>query len=258
MTPPAEWIRMPVAVLADRGLTPSTKLLYAVILDHIGGNGRAWPGTRLLSRETGLCRRTVLASVAQLESCGLLVVERRRNGQGQQYRRAGTTGDKTTPVQKTHRCRKLTGAESARTGAKTAPEAVQKSHQNQKTKNQTKGRRRGAAPKRHTKTSTGDGENAALGRLTAELAEHHRDRPSPKPALDPGPWIGVFRKLLRAGNPEAQVALSLGRWFQRPKPRWSATAFHAAFQDRDADLWGPGGESEPTDEQRAIALGAAE
>jgi len=136
-----DWIKLPRIILADKTLTASAKLVYAAILDRIGTNGRAWPGTRLLAQETGMDRKTVRLSIGQLESARFLAVERYGNGR-RQYYRLGETGGETGPLctvhkpgEKLDRGRNGTGPVLPQSGGETGPEAGEKCPHNQKTKN---------------------------------------------------------------------------------------------------------------------------
>ena len=51
-------------------LSGNDKLVYSIIVDHIGQNKDGYPGTRLLATESGLCRQTVIDAIAQLERAG--------------------------------------------------------------------------------------------------------------------------------------------------------------------------------------------
>lgn len=119
-------------------ISSSAKVLLAIIVDHIGNNSRSWPGTRLLSRESGLDRTTVLACIAKLEEVGLLTVERTGNGKRNYYR---LPGGETPPVGKSNQSENPTD-----TGSKTPPEAVGNLHHNQ-TDQVTRPRKKRAADK---------------------------------------------------------------------------------------------------------------
>lgn len=95
--------KLPQDVAARRDLPPAAKVLHAVIGDHMGANGCAWPGTRKLAEETGQNRGTVLRSTERLEAAGLLTVDRRGNGRVNHYRLARQSGRGTQPVGKPDR-----------------------------------------------------------------------------------------------------------------------------------------------------------
>jgi len=82
MTPPTAdgYVRVPTAILNRRDLTPADKLVFAVVADRIGENGRCWPGVRRLAADCGLGTGTAAAAVKRLEAAGLI---HREPGRGQ-------------------------------------------------------------------------------------------------------------------------------------------------------------------------------
>ena len=123
---PALFYKLNQELAARKDLNGSDKVLFAVIADRVGKNGKCWPGTRKLAENTGLNRETVIKATKRLESAGLLIVERRKNGQGNHYRTSLESGRKTQPVGKPNRSENPTT-----TGRKTQPEAVGKPNHNQ-------------------------------------------------------------------------------------------------------------------------------
>jgi hypothetical protein len=63
-------------VLRRRDLSAAAKLLYATIVDRIGGNGAAWPGMRRLAADCGVPPSSVADAIVALERAGLIEVER--------------------------------------------------------------------------------------------------------------------------------------------------------------------------------------
>ena len=61
-----KFYKLPQDLAARTDLTPSAKLVYAVIADRIGANGKCWPGERSISRDAGMGLMTV--SMIFLES----------------------------------------------------------------------------------------------------------------------------------------------------------------------------------------------
>jgi DNA-binding MarR family transcriptional regulator len=106
--------------LAARGdISAAAKIVKTIIVDHIGNNDDAWPGIRTLARETGLSRPTVIKAISDLESKGLLIIDRRENGQVNHYRLPGKSGQESLPVKEVDRSSPFTT-----TGQETCPEAV--------------------------------------------------------------------------------------------------------------------------------------
>ncbi len=63
------------AVLAA-DLPAAAKLVLLALHDRQGANGAAWPSLTRLSRDTHLCRETVIQAVGKLEEAGVLTVDR--------------------------------------------------------------------------------------------------------------------------------------------------------------------------------------
>lgn len=64
-------------VWKSRGLTPTQKLLLLQLADHADGDGRnAYPSVATMCAETGLSRRAVQGTLRDLESRGILKIER--------------------------------------------------------------------------------------------------------------------------------------------------------------------------------------
>lgn len=117
-----KFYKLPQELTARKDLTASAKIIYAVIMDHLGNNKDCWPGKRKLVKKTGLSGDTVCNAIQRLESVGALVVDRRGNGRSNHYK----TGLEIRPVRKSNRSENQTGG-----GQKTRPEAVRKSDPNQ-------------------------------------------------------------------------------------------------------------------------------
>lgn len=65
-------------------LTPAAKLVLLVIADYINAeSGTAWASMPRIARESQLSERWARKTIAQLEELGLLLVERRRQDDGQ-------------------------------------------------------------------------------------------------------------------------------------------------------------------------------
>jgi hypothetical protein len=56
---------------------PSDKLVLIYLADRANTKGQAWPHLPTISRETGLCKRTIMRTIERLATRGHLVVERK-------------------------------------------------------------------------------------------------------------------------------------------------------------------------------------
>lgn len=117
-----KFYKLPQDIAARKELQATDKIVYAVIVDFIGGNETGWPGKRCLMKKTGLADKTVCDSIKRLELSGLLIVERRGNGKSNHYK----TGSESEPVQKLNRFKTHTVG-----GSESEPEAVQPLNPNQ-------------------------------------------------------------------------------------------------------------------------------
>ena len=81
-----------------RDLTGTTKIIYSIIVNHMGNNGQCWPGYRKLGKEAGVDKETAQKSVEQLSDKGLLDVEKRGSGSSNLYRLPQETVRKTQTV----------------------------------------------------------------------------------------------------------------------------------------------------------------
>ncbi len=119
--------KIPQDLAARKDLTGNDKVLYAVIINRIGNNGKCWPGVRTLTKDCGLSIDTVGNSIHRLEAAGLLVVQRRGSGRVNYYQPPGESAPKTSTVEKTKR------TENQDTSAlKISTEAHRKSGHNKK------------------------------------------------------------------------------------------------------------------------------
>ena len=89
--------QLPKALAARRDLFPSDKIVWAVIVDRIGDNESAWPGTRRIAKDSGLNRGTVKAAIRRLSGKGLLDIEPGRDGDTNRYRVGGSIADPGQP-----------------------------------------------------------------------------------------------------------------------------------------------------------------
>jgi DNA-binding transcriptional regulator YhcF (GntR family) len=77
--------KFPHDLAVRKDLKASDKIVFAIILDHIGNNDKCWPGIRTLAKKAGLTTVTVVDCIKRLESAGLLNVDRRGNGKSSHY-----------------------------------------------------------------------------------------------------------------------------------------------------------------------------
>lgn len=120
-----KFYKLPQDLTSRPDITPSAKIVFAVIADSIGRNGKSWIGKRKIALRAGLAECTVIESITRLESAGILFVERRGNGKSNLYS-LPESGLESRPVGKPDRSEKPTPG-----GRKTRPEAVGKPDPNQ-------------------------------------------------------------------------------------------------------------------------------
>lgn len=117
-----KFYKLPQELTANKELKASDKIIFAVILDHMGGKSYCWPGTQRLMSKTGLSRQTVINSIKQLEKAELLIVNRQGNGKVNRYK----TSLETRPVEDLNQSKNHTT-----TSLETRPEPVYKLDRNQ-------------------------------------------------------------------------------------------------------------------------------
>lgn len=114
--------------LIDEGyfsrLSGAAVKVYVCLLYHANREHVAWPKTDTIAAEMGLCKHSVIEGVRELETAGLVRVERRPNT-SHCYTLADPRGAKNAPQPAPER-----GAKNAPQGAKNAPLGVQKMHPN--------------------------------------------------------------------------------------------------------------------------------
>ena len=85
---------------ARRDLSAFDKVLYAVLVDHIGRNRDGWPGVRRLAKCTGTkSHDTVENGLLALERAGLVVIDRRGKGKLNHYRLSAPPDGTVSPPQ---------------------------------------------------------------------------------------------------------------------------------------------------------------
>ena len=72
---PGGYASVPHCVLKSGTLEPSDKLVYQVLLDHLGENDVVWPSQATIARRTALSIRGVRRSIARLTEVGLISCE---------------------------------------------------------------------------------------------------------------------------------------------------------------------------------------
>lgn len=78
--------KVPQDIAARKDLRASDKIVYAVIMDHLGNNDHCWPGVRMIAKKTGLALQTVVNSIERLENGGLIYVQRNGIGKSNHYK----------------------------------------------------------------------------------------------------------------------------------------------------------------------------
>lgn len=67
---------LPVEIASRPDLTGTAKVVFCSIADRAGANGESWPGMRRLAKDCGCGLNAVKAAIANLESAGLIAVDR--------------------------------------------------------------------------------------------------------------------------------------------------------------------------------------
>lgn len=91
-----QFYKMPREIMARNDLTATDKLVYAVILDRIGSNGKAWPGLRKLAAAVGSSLSSLTESTARLRRAGLIVVADGNRGKSNVYSLPSTVPESNT------------------------------------------------------------------------------------------------------------------------------------------------------------------
>lgn len=76
------FVQIPAWIVLSPHLTASDIRVYAVIATHAGRDRTAFPGIRLIAKETGCAKSTVEKSIGNLESAGALLIDRKVSGSG--------------------------------------------------------------------------------------------------------------------------------------------------------------------------------
>jgi hypothetical protein len=205
---------------ARTDLLASDKLVYAILADRIGRNGKAWPGSRRLAHDSGMNRETVLESIGRLKAAGLLLVESRGRGRANLYRLAEQSGRETRPVSDLQANAKWPDSPTPG-GRKTRPEAAGKSDHNQTDPlNQ-----RGAASPPASK-----GPNN--GELVALFIDLFRETVREPFTGDRGKLAGNLKRLAKLHGP-ATVEARIRRWFGKDRDDYGTGLFFHKFQSTE-------------------------
>ena len=99
---PGRYSSIPAAILRDRSLSPTAKLVVGALLAHLyGGATECWPSVAKIAERIGAGRSAVKTAIAALEAAGILGV-RRRNGRSTRYQflaaQSEPTGSDSDPV----------------------------------------------------------------------------------------------------------------------------------------------------------------
>jgi len=71
-----QFVKLPMKVLLNKNLSLYERVIYAYIVDRIGGNDDAWPSIGGVASRIGLSPKTVAAALKELEKQGLLKIVR--------------------------------------------------------------------------------------------------------------------------------------------------------------------------------------
>jgi Helix-turn-helix domain len=77
--------QIPNFILRNPEISSGAKTVYALLLSYAWGNNLCFPGQERLAEHAGLSKRTVVTLMAELESVGLIEVERRGLGKTNLY-----------------------------------------------------------------------------------------------------------------------------------------------------------------------------
>ena len=128
-----QFVKIPADILADQGLTSTTKLTYAIIADAMRGKGVSWPGVRTIALKIGSSDGAVQRALSQIEKTNLLRVEHGGRGKRNRYflpdQQRVHSGDRSVPetgtVSKTRSVSK-TGTGVSKTATEVYPKRIPK------------------------------------------------------------------------------------------------------------------------------------
>lgn len=73
---PRGFVMLPRDVLVMSNLSPTAKLVFAVIRDAMRGKGKSWPGIRTICSQIGMTDKPVSRAIRELEHIGMIRVTR--------------------------------------------------------------------------------------------------------------------------------------------------------------------------------------
>lgn len=76
------WTAVPHSVARSATLSVNAKVVYLAIASRANAEGRAWPGWKLISEDTGLARATVHRALAELREAALVTWEQTLSADG--------------------------------------------------------------------------------------------------------------------------------------------------------------------------------
>jgi hypothetical protein len=119
--------KLPADIAQRKDLTGNEKIVYSIITGRIRENGKSWPGLRLIAKDAGITKPTVIEAISKLRAAGLIEVENRGNGRCNHYMISQKSGQEPLPVKDFDRSNIFTTG-----GQETLPEAVKKLYCNRK------------------------------------------------------------------------------------------------------------------------------
>jgi hypothetical protein len=94
---PGEFASIPLAVLADKRLSPIAKLAYCALLNHLGENDHVWPSLRTLAAETGCSLSGVVAAINRLVELNYCEIQQQLDGWRTSNRYVLSLPEESTP-----------------------------------------------------------------------------------------------------------------------------------------------------------------
>ena len=153
-------------------IAPSRKIVLLSMADRAGETHLCWPSIARLEADTCLDRKTILAAISELESMGLIAVNR-VFGRGNCYQLLGVDGRETSPKNGTGVAADFSDVTSTKNG--TSPK------NGTSTKNGT-----ATSPKNGTATSTKNGTLNLPLNLSMNHTQRETDETPPKTATMAG------------------------------------------------------------------------
>ena len=79
------WTGVPNFILESKEISVGAKLTYAMLLKYAREQDECFPGQKLLAKDIGSGRRSIVRYIAELERVGLLSIKRRGQGLPNRY-----------------------------------------------------------------------------------------------------------------------------------------------------------------------------